>query len=248
RLWPVSRGAAVALFPARAGRDLRAGHAGRGASHSVFCQLGSLASPQSRVVAPAVVLGQGRRRLGRPGAGADRVGARCRRREGRGAAGQQFHSPRQQGGCRHRHLARRAVRPLPVRERAPHGGIRRAPFAPDGRAVARAPHPPGAARMKALPILVALLGVAAMAALVGYFGAGAVLRSLLAVGGGGFAAVCAIHLVLIAAMGLAWRAVLPGVAPATVVWARLVRDSGSEALPLSQVGGYVLGARALTLT
>src|SRR5437763_582904 len=28
---------------------------------------------------------------------------------------------------------------------------------------------------------------------------------------------------------------------------RLVRDSGSEALPLSQVGGYVLGARAATL-
>jgi len=31
------------------------------------------------------------------------------------------------------------------------------------------------------------------------------------------------------------------------MWARLVRDSGSEALPLSQVGGYVLGVRALAL-
>ena len=31
------------------------------------------------------------------------------------------------------------------------------------------------------------------------------------------------------------------------MWGRLVRDSGSEALPLSQVGGYVLGARALAL-
>jgi putative membrane protein len=101
--------------------------------------------------------------------------------------------------------------------------------------------------MKALPILVAVAGVAAMAALVGYFGAGAVLRSLLAVGAGGFAAICAIHLVLIATMGLAWRALLPGVAAATPIWARLVRDSGSEALPLSQLGGYVLGARALTL-
>src|SRR5262249_14160097 len=32
------------------------------------------------------------------------------------------------------------------------------------------------------------------------------------------------------------------------VWGRLVRDAGSEALPLSQVGGYVLGARALMIT
>jgi glycosyltransferase 2 family protein len=101
--------------------------------------------------------------------------------------------------------------------------------------------------MKAWPILAAIAGVAAMAALVGYFGAGAVIRSLLAVGGTGFLAICAIHLVLIAVMGLAWRALLPGVPATRVMWARLVRDSGSEALPLSQVGGYVLGARALTL-
>ncbi len=101
--------------------------------------------------------------------------------------------------------------------------------------------------MKAVPILVAIAGVAAIAALVGYFGAGAVMRSLLAVGGIGFAAVCAIHLALIALMGLAWRALLPGAPSGKVMWARLVRDSGSEALPLSQVGGYVLGARALAL-
>ncbi len=86
-----------------------------------------------------------------------------------------------------------------------------------------------------------------MVGLVGYFGAGAVMRSLLAVGGVGFVAICAIHLALIAVMGLAWRALLPGAPSGMVMWARLVRDSGSEALPLSQVGGYVLGARALAL-
>src|SRR5216683_6216745 len=101
--------------------------------------------------------------------------------------------------------------------------------------------------MKAWPILAAIAGVAAMAALVGYFGAGAVMRSLLAVSGAGFIAICAIHLVLIAAMGLAWRALLPGAPAGTLMWARLVRDAGSETLPLSQVGGYVLGARALAL-
>ena len=102
--------------------------------------------------------------------------------------------------------------------------------------------------MKILPIAAAILGVAAMAALVGYFGAGAVMRSLFAIGGVGFVAICAIHLGLIGAMGLAWRALLPGARAGSVMWARLVRDSGAEALPLSQVGGYVLGARALTLS
>ena len=101
--------------------------------------------------------------------------------------------------------------------------------------------------MKALTILAAIVGVAAIAALVGYFGAGAVMRSLLAVGGIGFAAICAIHLGLMAVMGLAWRALLPGFPVWTGPWGRVVRDSGSELLPFSQVGGYVLGARALAL-
>ena len=101
--------------------------------------------------------------------------------------------------------------------------------------------------MRALTILAAVVGVAAIAALVGYFGAGAVMRSLLAVGGLGFAAICAIHLALMAIMGLAWRALLPGSPTWIALWGRVVRDSGSELLPFSQVGGYVLGARALAL-
>lgn len=101
--------------------------------------------------------------------------------------------------------------------------------------------------MKPWPILAAAAGLAVTVALVAYFGAGAVVRSLLSIGLVGFTAICAIHLVLTGVMGLAWRMLLPGVRPVRVMWARLVRDSGSEALPLSQVGGYLLGARALTL-
>jgi glycosyltransferase 2 family protein len=101
--------------------------------------------------------------------------------------------------------------------------------------------------MKSLSIAAAILGVAAMAALVGYYGAGAVLHALLAVGAAGFIAICAIHLGLIGGMGLAWRMLLPGASAGKVMWSRLVRDSAAEALPLSQVGGYVMGARALTL-
>src|SRR6266403_1709999 len=102
--------------------------------------------------------------------------------------------------------------------------------------------------MKALPILAAVLGIGVMLALVGYFGAGAVIRSLFAVGGLGFAAICAIHLALMAVMGFAWWVLMPGTRAWTAIWGRLVRDSGSELLPFWQVGGYVLGARALALT
>ena len=101
--------------------------------------------------------------------------------------------------------------------------------------------------MKAVSILAALFGLAAAAALVAVFGAGAVMRSLLAVGWRGFAAICLIHLGLIAAMGIAWRGLVPGAPVWAFLWARLVREAGSEVLPLSPVGGCVIGARVLSL-
>src|SRR5207237_5919352 len=101
--------------------------------------------------------------------------------------------------------------------------------------------------MKALPILAAVLGIGIMLALVGYFGAGAVIRALFAVGGLGFAAICAIHLALMVVMGFAWRVLMPGIPSWVAIWGRLVRDSGSEVLPLSQGCGNVPGAGAMLL-
>jgi len=101
--------------------------------------------------------------------------------------------------------------------------------------------------VRLFPVLAALVGLALMTALVGYFGVAAVTRPLVAVGWTGLAAICAIHLALLVVMGIAWAVLLPGTSLWVPVWGRLVRDSGSELLPLSQVGGYVLGARAVTL-
>jgi glycosyltransferase 2 family protein len=101
--------------------------------------------------------------------------------------------------------------------------------------------------VKLFSALAAVVGIVFIAALVAYFGIGSVSRSLAAVGWTGFAAVCAIHLALMALMGIAWAALIPGARLWVPVWGRFVRDSGSELLPLSQVGGYVLGARAVTL-
>lgn len=101
--------------------------------------------------------------------------------------------------------------------------------------------------MKTLSLLLIAAGIAAMAALVLHFGAGAVGAALLAVGLAGFASVTLLHVALIALMGLAWAVLLPGTKPWIAVWGRFVRDAGSEVLPLSQVGGYVLGTRAVAL-
>ncbi|HZT86558.1 MAG TPA: lysylphosphatidylglycerol synthase domain-containing protein [Stellaceae bacterium] len=101
--------------------------------------------------------------------------------------------------------------------------------------------------MRALPLVAILLGLAAMAALVAYFGAGAVVHSLAAVGWAGFASVCLIHVTMMALMGVAWHALLPKSSVRLLIWGRFVRDAGSEVLPLSQVGGYVLGTRALAI-
>src|SRR2546421_313679 len=101
--------------------------------------------------------------------------------------------------------------------------------------------------MKVIPIIAAILGLAMIGALVGYFGAGAVVRSLRAIGWAGFSAICVIHLAVISLEGIAWRLLVPGAQAWAFVWGRLIRDAGSEVLPVSQMGGCVLGARAVAL-
>ena len=101
--------------------------------------------------------------------------------------------------------------------------------------------------MRFIPVIGAAVGLTAIGALVIHFGADAVVRSLLAIGWDGLAAICLIHLALIAVMGVAWRALVPDTPCWAFVWGRLIRDAGSEVLPLSQMGGTVLGARAVTL-
>jgi putative membrane protein len=102
--------------------------------------------------------------------------------------------------------------------------------------------------MKFTSIALAIAGVAVAALLVAWFGAGAVLHAIREIGIVGFVAICTLHLGLIVPLGMAWKALLPGMATRKAMWARLVRDSVAEALPLSQVGGYLAGARALSLS
>jgi putative membrane protein len=95
-----------------------------------------------------------------------------------------------------------------------------------------------------------LAGLALGTALIGWYGFGHIARATLSVGVGGFAAVCIWQMVLFATLGLCWFVLLPagdGWRLWLLIWGRMVRDAAGGLLPFSLVGGFILGARALTL-
>jgi len=104
--------------------------------------------------------------------------------------------------------------------------------------------------LKALVIVGLIGGLALATILVLSSGVGTIWHSATALGLEGFGVVVGFHIVSIAQMGCAWWMLgweRVDAKASRFIWGRLIRDSASEALPLSQVGGFVLGARALTL-
>ncbi len=100
--------------------------------------------------------------------------------------------------------------------------------------------------MKRAAIVLLVVGTVLAAVLVGRAEFGDIVRAFATLGLSGFAVLVAAHLGVIGVMGLAWSAL--GRRPrGRFIWARLVRDGAAEVLPLSQIGGFVLGARALVL-
>ncbi len=105
-------------------------------------------------------------------------------------------------------------------------------------------------RLAILPAAFALAGVAVVTGLVIYFGAGDVAKALTSVKVSGFIAYIAAQLAIVVGLGVCWRMLLSSRRRGSLlllIWGRLVRDATGEFLPFSQVGGYVLGARVITL-
>jgi putative membrane protein len=95
------------------------------------------------------------------------------------------------------------------------------------------------------------LGLVLAASLVLHFGIDAIEEAFGRLGWIGFAAVAVFHLALIALMGASWWLLgqdRSDARPGRFIWGRLIRDSASEVLPLSQMGGFVSGARALAVS
>jgi putative membrane protein len=102
--------------------------------------------------------------------------------------------------------------------------------------------------MKALTLLLAIGGLALGTGLVAYFGFSEVAHTLFTVRWTGFLTIVVFHLALTALLGVSWYVLAPRSAQLRAfVFGRFVRDSSSEILPLSQVGGFVMGARAAVL-
>src|ERR1700759_2726864 len=105
------------------------------------------------------------------------------------------------------------------------------------------------ARSVPLPAVLGLLvGLAGLTWLLVGIGRTPVLDAASRLGWRGFSIVVVFHLGLIAAMGHAWWLLGPEQAGAgRFLFGRYVRDSVGESLPLSQLGGFIVGARALVL-
>lgn len=99
-------------------------------------------------------------------------------------------------------------------------------------------------------ILAAVTGLALAGYLIFYVGLGPIFSAITAVGWGGFALLCLCGAALFGLLGTAWFVVIPArYRPdiVTFIWGRAVRDCAGEVLPFSQVGGMVIGARAVIL-
>lgn len=99
-------------------------------------------------------------------------------------------------------------------------------------------------------LIAACLGAATIVYLVYYVGFGAVASAIESLGFQGFGLLCALGIGLYALLSVGWFVLVPqGPARrwAVFFWGRAVRDSAGEVLPLSQFGGFVIGARAVAL-
>jgi putative membrane protein len=101
-------------------------------------------------------------------------------------------------------------------------------------------------KLGAIAALLAGLAIAIFVLL--YIGIAPVLDAVTRVGWGGFAFICLFGLLPPMLSGFALHALLPGQAPWPVFpAARQLRDSASDILPFTQLGGVVISARAIIL-
>jgi putative membrane protein len=116
--------------------------------------------------------------------------------------------------------------------------------------VSGSPRRPAPKRAQIAIALAAILGLALATAVIGAFGLGSVLAALARIGWRGFAFLTAYSLLPFTLLGSAWFVLTPGLPLrqwVILIWARIVRDSATEVLPFSQVGGFVIGARTAIL-
>ncbi len=96
---------------------------------------------------------------------------------------------------------------------------------------------------------VAALGLAVTVWLILRVGFLEVWASVLAIGAGGFVLFSLLSLAIVGLLGMSWWMLFPAgrASLGVLIWGRLVRDSAGELLPFSQLGGFVIGVRAIVI-
>jgi putative membrane protein len=99
--------------------------------------------------------------------------------------------------------------------------------------------------MKIGTIVALIVGFALAVFLIVHIGFAQVFEAAASVGWGGFGLILLSALPIIFFLGLAWRTLVGPLAPLWVFFAsRQLRDSATDLLPFTQIGGVVIGARA----
>jgi putative membrane protein len=104
--------------------------------------------------------------------------------------------------------------------------------------------------MKPAVVVAGIAGLLGAAWLILHIGVTSVWDAATSVGWRGLGLLCVYGVANFALLGAAWLVLDPPYnwrAVATYVWGRAVRDSAGEILPFSQLGGLVIGARAIML-
>ena len=101
--------------------------------------------------------------------------------------------------------------------------------------------------MRRLSILLAIAGLCLATLIVATHGVGGVVRAALSVGPWGFAATVAVQLALFGILAAAWHAACPDIPWRDLLLGRTVRESGTNVLPFSHVGGIAAGVQATSL-
>jgi putative membrane protein len=104
--------------------------------------------------------------------------------------------------------------------------------------------------MKRRVVIIAVMGLLAAGYLVWHAGFAVVFSAILRIGWSGFLLVWFYAFAVFATLGTAWWVLVAESGAKgwrSFVWARLVRESAAQTLPFSQIGGFVIGARAAIL-
>lgn len=104
--------------------------------------------------------------------------------------------------------------------------------------------------MSRIAVLTLVVGLIGAVAVVAAYGAPSVATAIIGMGWVGFLVFCLAHAPVAALLGLGWRVCLPRAAAASsraMISARILRDAGAELLPFSEIGGFLIGARAAML-